>query len=242
MYNCVIIDDEIHAIDGLREFISNIPEISILETYISPVEALKSIHSLPPIDLILMDVDMPGISGIELSKSIRHRTDKLVFTTAHSKYGYEAFQAEADGYLLKPYSLSSFLTLMHKLFPNSPVMETVEVEDFFFAKSKEDNYSLVKINYNDIIAIESKLNYVRIHTLYKNVLTYISLGEMARRLAKKPNFIQFQRSFILSKAHISQIIGNTVKMSNGLSITVGDYYRKDFNSFIEKYLLKVERR
>ena len=242
MYNCVIIDDEIHAIDGLREFISNIPEISILETYVSPVEALKSINNLPPINLVLMDVDMPGISGIELSKSIRHRTDKLVFTTAHTKYGYEAFQVDADGYLLKPYSLSSFLTLMNKLFPHSQITETAEVEDFFFAKSKEDNYSLVKINYNDIIAIESKLNYIRIHTLDKNVLTYMSLSEMARRLSKKPNFIQFQRSFILNRAHISQITGNTIKMCNGLSITVGDYYRKDFNNFIEKYLLKVGRR
>ncbi|KRT17784.1 two-component system response regulator [Pedobacter ginsenosidimutans] len=242
MYNCVIIDDEAHAIEGLKEFISNIPEISVLQTYTSSIEALKAIAGFPSIDLILMDVDMPGISGIELSSAIRQYTDKLVFTTAHSKYGYEAFQAEANGYLLKPYSLSNFLTLMNKLFPNSSLRETVVDEDFFFAKSKEDNYSLVRINYQDIIAIESKLNYIRIHTLEKNILTYMSLGEMARRLEKRKNFIQFQRSFILNRTHISQISGNTIKMSNGLSISVGDYYKKDFNNFIEKYLLKVGRR
>jgi len=195
------------------------------------------------IDLILLDIEMPRISGIELSREIRKKTKKLIFTTAHTRYGYEAFEADADAYLLKPYSLSKFAATITKLFPEEIIQpdHVKTTSDFFFVKNKEDNLKMVKIKYGDIIAIESKQNYVLIHTQHKKILAYMSLKEIAR-MVDLPNFAQFQRSFILCKDHIDYIYGNTIKMINGLEITVGEYYRKDFTAFMSAKLIKAGRK
>lgn len=247
MYRCIIIDDEIHAIKKLGQFLQHLPEMELLAFFTSPIEALRWLNSTERIDLILLDVDMPEMSGIELSCMVRGKTDKLVFTTAHIQYGYEAFKVDASGYLLKPYSLSTFLSLMSKLFPTKNELTektnpALEEENFFFVKSKEDNLKLVRIDYNDILAVESKLNYIRIHTHKKSIFTYMSLSEMSKKLIGRAHFAQFQRSFIICTKHIQQIDGNTIEMDNGLKISVGDYYRKDFNDFIGRLLLKSKRR
>lgn len=203
--SCIIIDDEPHAIEGLKRYIASIPAIELIETYTDPVKAMMEISNRDVVDLVLLDVDMPGITGIELGESLRPKADKLVFTTAHSKYAYEAFQIDADDFLLKPYSLAKFLKTVHKLFPQKPeLIERIDSNDYIFVKSKEDNLRLIKIRYKDIVAIESKLNYVQIHTLDKSVTTYMSLSEMAKKLSQFDWFMQFQRSFI-----IARIISNT---------------------------------
>jgi DNA-binding LytR/AlgR family response regulator len=241
MYKCIIIDDEQHAIEGLKRYIDSTPELSLISSYTDPLEALKSIKILDSVDLIFLDVDMPKINGIELSKEIRNKTTKLVFTTAHTKYAYEAFEI-ADAYLLKPYSLGKFVITIDKLFPQKILPSITTKGDFFFVKSKEDDLRIVKINYTDIIAIESKQNYILIHTFSKNVLTYISLTEIARLLEGIPEFVQLHRSFIVRQDKIETINGNLIKMANGLQITVGEAYRKKFNGFIIERLIKAGKR
>ena len=247
MYNCIIIDDEPHAIEGLERYIASIPELTLQASYTDPLRALKEINSLDPVDLILLDVDMPKISGIELSKEIRSKTAKLVFTTAHTKYAYEAFEANADAYLLKPYSLGKFVITINKLFPERPAPIKAEVEtkiersDFFFVKSREDHLKIVKIKYDEVVAIESKQNYVVIHALEKKILTYMSLTEIAKILLAYPEFIQLHRSYIVNQDHIESIDGNLVKMINGIQISVGDFYRKEFNAFVKDKLIKARK-
>lgn len=240
-HECILVDDEIHALEGLKRYIGSIPNLVIKKTYINPLDALVEISSSDEIvDLILLDIDMPQISGIELSKSIRQKTKKLVFTTSYSKYGYDAYEANADAYLLKPYSLAKFASTISKLFPyeDSGKKDSLEINGYFFVKNKEDNLKIVKLRYDDVIAIESKLNYVMVYTSLKKVLTYISLTEMFDVLRVRRNFVQFHRSYIINKDHIEYIEGNMIKMDNGLRITVGDYYRKEFSAFITAKLVK----
>lgn len=217
MYKCIIIDDEQHAIDGLKKYIDSVPELTLIQSYTDPLKALKSITEGEAVDLILMDVDMPKITGIELSKAIRSKTNKLIFTTAHTKYAYDAFEADADAFLLKPYTLGKFVITINKLFPSENQGDAVlERADFFFVKSKEESPKIIKIKYKDVIAVESKLNYVMIHTAAKNILTYMSLTEMAKILNSNDDFIQLHRSFIVRKDHMESIDGNTIKMINGI--------------------------
>lgn len=245
MYNCIIIDDEKNAIDGLKSYIDAVPELSLIKSYTDPITALKEIANNATVDIIFLDVDMPKINGIELSKEIRNKTNKLVFTTAHTKYAYEAFEANADAYLLKPYSLGKFVITINKLFPeqaiaNPNATEAVSVKkEFFFVKSKEDDLRILKIKYSDIVAIESKHNYIMIHTITKKVLTYMSLAEISKILSEISGFMQLHRSFIISQDQIENIDGNLVKMTNGIRITVGDHYRKEFIAFINDRLIKA---
>jgi len=240
MQKCIIIDDEPHAVEGLTKYISLVPGLTLVNTFNDPVKALLEFPKMDSVDLILLDVDMPNISGIELSKEIRHKTKKLVFTTAHTKYGYEAFEAEADAYLLKPYTLAKFASTITRLFPAAPGEDKNGVpNDFFFVKNSEDNLKIVKINYRDVIAVESKQNYVMIHTTKKKVLTYMSLTEISRILNRHHTYFQIHRSFIISKDHIETVDGNTISMVNGINITVGEFYRKIFIEFLSGKLIKA---
>jgi len=244
MYKCIIIDDEPHAIEGLKKYIESVSELILFKSYTDPLLALKDFDRIEPVDIIFLDIDMPKINGIELSKEIKNKTKKLVFTTAHTKYAYEAFEANADAFLLKPYSLGKFIITINKLFPEKAIDEkvgenTVIKKDFFFVKSKEDDLKILKIRYADIVAVESKQNYVMIYTATKKVLTYMSLTEIAKILNTMPGFMQLHRSFIISQDQIETIDGNFVKMVNGIRITVGDNYRKEFNAFVADKLIKT---
>jgi DNA-binding LytR/AlgR family response regulator len=243
-YKCIIIDDEEFAVDWLKNYFAAIPSLKLVKCYTDPLKALLEIAQGEAVDLIILDIHMPKITGIDLSKQIRRKTNKLIFSTAYKEYGFEAYEVEADAYLLKPYSISKFAATVAKLFSEVDGQKAGgnTKDDFFFVKNKDENLKIVKINYAEVIAVESKQNYVLIHTLTKKVLTYMSLTEISKILNKFQFFVQFQRSFIIGKMHIESIDGNTIKMVNGLQITVGDYYRKEFSAFLAEKLIKTGRK
>lgn len=247
IYECVIIDDEPHAVEALKRYISKTEKLALVNFFTDPVVALQYLSNSDPVDLILLDIDMPEISGIELAKMIRRKTSKLVFTTAHTKYAFQAFEVKADDYLLKPYSLAKFMSTIEFLFPSVQKEQShdeihLENMDFVFIKSKDDNSKLIKIRYDEIVVIESKLNYILVQTKELDILTYMSLTEISNKLTKEMGFIQLHRSFILNTEHIKTIEGNTISMDNGKKLSIGDYYRKDFNDFINTKLLKGKRK
>lgn len=241
MYKCIIVDDEPHAVAGLKRYIETIPQLQLLRSYTDPLKALMEITAGEHVDLILLDVDMPGITGIELAREVRRKTEKLIFTTAHKQYAFEAFEVDADDFLHKPYSQGKFTVAFNKLFPKK-IESGQDIDDFMFIKSKEENLRLIKVRYDDIVAVESKMNYVQVHTLNKSILTYTTLSEISKKLLVHSSFLQFQRSFIISQKYIDYIEGNTIKMLNGTKISVGDYYRKYFNEFIESKLFRAKRK
>lgn len=244
-YKCIIIDDEPHAIEGLERYIATMPMLEVVKTYSDPLIALKEIPKLPDVDLIFLDVDMPMINGLELGKEIRGKTNKLVYTTGYTKYAYDAFETQADAYLLKPYSLGKFVITVNKLFPEQEVNDSDVVsanseksEDFFFIKSKSETLKLVKIWFNEVVFVESKEHHLLIHTLKDEFLTYMSLTHISKALFMHPQFIQAQRSFIINHHYIESIEGNTIKMVNNRKITIGELYRKNVNDFISLKVIK----
>jgi DNA-binding LytR/AlgR family response regulator len=242
MYSCIIVDDEQDSIEGLKKYMESFSELDLVATYLDPVEAFKAILAGPTVDFVFLDIDMPKISGIELAKEIRGKVRQLIFTTAHSKYAYEAFEVNAEGYLLKPYTLSKFMTTVSKLIGIEKTDIKVIKEDFFFVKSKEDHLKIIKIKFNDLIAIESKQNYVMLYLKNKNVLTYMSLTEIMKFLKDIPGFIQLHRSFIIQQDEIQSIDGNQIKLTNELQITIGETFRKEFNTFVQERLIKAGKR
>lgn len=245
MYRCIAIDDEEYALSGLEEYINTFPGLELIHTFTDPVQALKEISVGQKVDIVFMDVNMPLISGIELSKALRNKTDKLVFTTSDSKYAFDAFEVQAEAFLLKPYTFAKFAQTVNKLFPSQPV-STEELssndDDFFFVKNKEDNLKLVKVKYDDIIAIESIQNYIRIYTPLKKIVAYLSLTEITNYLKSMPQFVQVQRSFIVSKPYIESVEGNTITLNNDLQITVGEHYKEQLQKFIKQKTIKTGRK
>jgi two-component system LytT family response regulator len=241
---CIVIDDDIHAVSGIKTYINNITNIQLIHSYTDPIQALNEITAGDNVDIVFMDVDMPMISGIELSKAIRHKTDKLIFTTSHSKYAYEAFEMYASAYLLKPYTFARFAETINRLFPHTPNVQNVTVkqdDDYFFVRNKSEKNSLIKVRYTDIVAIESLQNYVRIFTLNETIVSYIALSEIKIILKGFPNFAQAHRSFIIAKNYIEKVEGNTLKMINDLKINIGNSYRDSIQDYIKEKTIKTNR-
>ncbi|WP_316737314.1 LytTR family DNA-binding domain-containing protein [Pedobacter aquatilis] len=242
---CIVIEDDIHAVEGIKSYIKSLNNLHLIEVYTDPLKALNEIIAGSDVDIIFMDVDMPLISGIELSKSIRHKTDKLIFTTSHSKYAYEAFEMLANAYLLKPYTFARFAETINHLYPSVSVQSNSGTQpagkDYFFIRNKNDNNNLIKVRYNAIIAVESLQNYVRIYTTEENIVAYIGLSEIKLILKEMPNFLQAHRSFIISRNHIEKLEGYTLKMTNNLQVNLGNNYREEILAYIKEKTIKTGR-
>lgn len=248
MLKCIIVDDEQFSVDAIMKYINLTPNLDVVGVYTDPVNALQTISAEDDIDLLFMDIDMPWLSGLELAKALRSKTQKLVFTTAHSKYAFDAFEVEGDAFLLKPFTFGKFSTTINRLFPeksaNSTTTNTTQIEnDYFLVKSKEDDLAIIKIKYSEVIAFESLQNYVKIHLANnKTLISYLTLKDVLQLLKLRQEFKQFHRAFIISTDSISQIKGNTIQMSNGLSFPVGDVYKEQFSNYLEDKLLLTSRK
>ena len=240
--NCVIIDDEKHAVQVLADYIHTIPNLQLLKYFTNPLQALMEITAEDHIDIIFMDVDMPGMSGIELSLAIREKTKYLVVTTAHSKYAYDAFGVRANEYLLKPISISKFALMIKRLLieeapaPKQPVIH----DDFFFIKTDQVQ-KYTKINIKDIIMIEGLNNYVKIHTTRETHVAYLTMKELEAKLQGDNNFVRVQRSFIISMNYINKVEGYTIVLTNKMEVPLGTTYKKHFLDFLGEKTMKSSR-
>lgn len=243
MYKCIIIDDEERGIKVLTDYIQSFSNFVITNSFTDPLKALKEISLMPKVDAIFMDVDMPGISGIELSKALRSKTDKLIFTTAHSRYAIDAFEVDGDAFLLKPYTFAKFALAVNKLFPKQEeAVENLKNDTYFFVKNKEENLDLVKVFYSDIIAIESLQNYVQFYTTKGKIVAYFSLKEIINILKDREEFVQIQRSYIISVLFIDRLNGNVVVLNGNIKVTIGNNYRENLLDIVKNKILKTGRK
>ncbi len=240
MLNCVVIDDEQFSVEAILKYIDLIPNLNVAGVYTDPVRALSAVSSAQDVDLLFMDVDMPSLSGLELAKALRSKTQKLIFTTSHSKYAFEAYEADGDAFLLKPYTFGRFSMTINRLFPEKN--EPYGNNDYFLVKSKEDDLAIVKVKFDEVICFESAQNYIKIYLTNNTVLTaYLTLKDVAQLVRSQPEFVQFHRAFMISIRQIVNIKGNTVQMSNGMNFNVGDSYKENFWAFLENKLLVTSR-
>jgi len=241
LYKCIIIDDEPDAIEIINDYIQQIPELTVLHSYIDPVEALASMGKGDTVDFVFMDIDMPRISGLELSKAIRNKTDKLIFTTAHTKYAFEAFEVEADAYLLKPFTFAKFALTIDKLIKDNLRIRTGDSTKEFYVKTTEERNRYVRVKFDEVIAIESVKNYIKIYTTTEEIMTYLTLKEIKERFDETDDFIQIHRSFIISKNYIEKVEGSLVKLPKNMLIPIGTFYKDAFYDYLLKNTIKTGR-
>lgn len=242
LYQCIIIDDEPDAVEILTDYVQQTPNLVLKHSYTDPLEAMTAISQEEVVDFIFMDIDMPRISGIDLSKNIRDKTDKLIFTTAHTKYAFDAFEVEADAYLLKPFTFAKFALSINKLIKNnSNSANSYERPKDFYVKTTEERNRFLKIRFEEVIAVESVKNYIKIYTVNEEIITYLTLKEVKERLDETNDFIQIHRSFIISKNHIEKVEGSLVKLPNNMLIPIGTFYKDAFYDYLNRNTIKTGR-
>ena len=223
---CIAVDDEPLALEQMVRYIEKTPFLELLGTFPSALKAMEG-DLLEQSQLIFLDINMPDLSGMEFSKHIS-KDKKVIFTTAYEQYALEGFKVNALDYLLKPFDYDEFLTASLKA--NSYfklVSKPDSSDDFMFVKSE---YQSIRINYDDILYIESMKDYIKIflNSQPKPVLTLMTIKSMEEKLPKE-NFMRIHRSFIVHLSEVKGVDGNTIIIKNQ-AVPVGDSYRKIFKN------------
>src|SRR4030095_1737672 len=235
MINCIIVDDEPHAIEVLDHYVKQTPHLHLVASFTNQIEALQLLGQ-QKIDLVFLDIQMPEITGIDFIKAIQGKS-KVILTTAYSEFALEGYDLYVVDYLLKPIRLPRFLAAVQKVMDQLHVVnesssqQKIVEDDFIFVKT-ESKGKLLKINLADIDFIESMKNYVAIHRGGQKKLVYTSMNELEERLPKK-HFIRVHKSFIIPVARITGIEGNTVRLKNvSAEILSGQNYKAELMEII----------
>jgi DNA-binding LytR/AlgR family response regulator len=226
MIKTIALDDEPLALNVLEVMCKNNGKIELLRTFNRPSDA-KEYLEFHNVDLLLLDIQMPGISGIDFFKSI-DKDVLAIFTTAFSEYAVEGFNVNAVDYLLKPFSQDRFNQAIDK------ALEAHNLSDF--KKTKEANfiqvksaYSLVNINLSEVILIEGLDDYIKIHLPNKKfVVTRITMKKMMESLQDKP-FVRIHRSFIVPLQKINSVRNKHVLIDT-FNLPIGASYEDQFFS------------
>jgi two-component system, LytTR family, response regulator len=210
--NCMIVDDEPIAREILENHLERIDTIRVVASCKSAIEAFKIINT-QAVDLIFLDINMPDISGLSFAKSMSSEY-KIIFTTAYREYAADGFDLRAVDYLLKPISFERLLQGVNKFFEESSAMAKrqsgeihTEKDDSIFVRSDR---KMVKVNFKDIVFIESLSDYIKIHLEGPKVLvTRDTLSNLEARLPVG-DFIRTHRSFIVSIPKIETFTSDTI--------------------------------
>jgi len=236
MIDCIIIDDEQHAIDLLKEHIDQVHFLRLVGTTTDPVRGLTMITDLRP-RLIFLDVQMPNLTGIEILKLIGNDT-YIIMTTAYKEYALEGFEHAVVDYLLKPIAFIRFLKAVNRLwtFHNATQLKS-DQDNYVFVKTEQKG-KLLKIDSRRITYIEGLGNYVVIQMDDQRKITaYLKLKELAEHLSRM-GFVRIHKSFIISLSHLTAIEGNMVRILNEPKpIVIGEAYKKEFFELVNARLL-----
>lgn len=213
MINCVIIDDEPLAREGIANYVREIDFLQLTATCKNPVELMKLLDE-HTIDLIFLDIQMPKMNGIDFLKIVQ-KPPMVIITTAFPTYALEGFQLNVLDYLLKPITFDRFFKSVNKakdyyhLITKPATPDTSQTEkhaDYFFIKSGS---KYEKICFDDILYVEAMQNYITIYTRKGKYVTLLYLKNLEQNLDPKA-FIRVHKSYIVSISKIEGIEGNEI--------------------------------
>jgi len=235
MINCIVVDDEQHAIDILMHYIKQTPLLSLVATSTNPIEALQIVAS-QKVDLVFLDIHMPELSGIDFIKTLNGKA-KVILTTAYSEFALEGYELDVVDYLLKPIRYPRFFAAVQKVAKSLKDEDVQEVEDDYIFVKTESKGKLLKINLGEIDYIEGMKNYVAIHSGGSKIMVYTAMKEIEDRLPAK-QFMRIHKSFIIRIDRITGIEGNRVLLKNvHADIMIGENYKGELMEKVKGKLL-----
>lgn len=231
--NCLIVDDEPLALDLLESYVQKTPFLNLTGRCNNAVAAMEAIHK-GDIDLLFLDIQMPELNGLELSKMIGDKP-KVIFTTAFQQYALDGYKVNALDYLLKPISYQEFLQAANKavkwfdLLRNQNGSEAGN--DSIFVKTE---YKLIQISLSQILYVEGLKDYVKIYleNTPEPILSLMSMKTMEERLPVD-RFMRVHRSFIVQLDKIKTIERNRIVFGKTY-IPISDSYKEPFTEFLSK--------
>lgn len=225
--NCIVIDDELPAIQQMENYIGRVPFLKLLKSFDNGIEPVTFIQS-NTVDLIFLDIEMEGFTGLQLIKTLQHKP-KIILTTAYDQYALTAYDLNVSDYLLKPISFERFMQSIDKIFDFFAKIRQVErpgaqyKRDYFFVKTE---FRMQRIDFDDILYIEGMKEYLRIHTTKDKIMTLQTFQSMEAVLPEH-NFIRVHKSYIVAINKIESVEKNRISIANAL-IPISDTYKDAF--------------
>ena len=243
MINAIVVDDEPKGRQFLKQLVEKFtPQVKIISEAADAKQALHLIESEQP-DLVFIDIEMPGQSGIEMLRQLQEINFSVVFVTAFNRYAVEAFRLGAVDYLLKPVSPSDLQQAIERVENNQVIKAQHKARLHEFSKHYGKPFSKITvpalngfefIDFDEIIFLQSDSNYTRIKLKDgKTIIAARLLGEFEEML-EPYNFLRVHKSFIINLTHIHKYTkgeGGTVMMSDGSEIDVS---RRMKDSFLQR--------
>lgn len=229
---CIIVDDEPIARKVLREFIEEVHFLLLVAEF-DNARKLESWLQVNDADILFLDIQMPQKTGIQFLRE--HSVKPMVlFTTAYPEYALDGYDLDVLDYLLKPISFKRFLKATQKAKEYAEMSQKQVVpQTFLFVRSEK---KIEKINYADILFIESAGNYIFIHTIEKKIMAYLTLKSMEEQLPST-EFIKVHQSFLVSLSKIDSIDNNTIWIKNR-EIPISRNYKEALSQYVWRYSLK----
>src|SRR6185295_8194382 len=234
MLRCLAIDDEPLALELLEDNISQVPYLGLEGKCNNALEALKFLQE-HTVDLIFLDIQMPGLTGLQFIQSLTQKP-MIILVTAYEKFALEGFNLDVIDYLVKPVPLDRFIKACNKAWELHNLRlrktESSSIEPEFLFVNVE--YSLLKVEFADILWIEGLKDYIRIYlrSSSKPVITRMSMKAIEEELPAS-KFIRTHKSFIVSVSAITSVRKNSIFIG-AEEIPVGDNYKDAVNTLINK--------
>lgn len=234
MIRCIAIDDEELALELLVDNIKKVPYLQLVAACSDPIEALKILQE-QPVDLVFLDIQMPGLTGLQFIKSTA-QNPMFILVTAYEKYALEGYNLNVVDYLVKPVEVDRFIKACNKakdlynLKYKAQVNKEI-IQDYIFINV---DYSLVKVLFSDIVYIEALKDYVKFHlkSTDKFLVTRMSMKNVEDELPPTL-FLRIHKSYIVSKAFITSIRKSSVFI-NSLELPVGDNYKQAVDEYTRR--------
>lgn len=254
-YKALIVDDEPPARDLLEAFIKRVPFMQCVGASSNAIQALELVEQFKP-DLLFLDINMPHISGLDLLGFQQLKTIDAILTTAYADHALKSYEFGVVDYLLKPIAFERFMKAVLKfkdkkqhqvanifnLAAESEILEdkiiTAILPGSLTSKSDFDSIwireekKIYQIQVADILYIEGMKDYVKVHLTDRTIITHLTMIK-AEGIFSSPVFLRVHRSFIVRRAAIKSILGNTIMLINRSEILIGPTYRDSLKITID---------
>ena len=242
---CMVVDDEPLAVKMLENFISKTSFLELEASFTDPVAALEAIRAQRP-QLVFLDIQMPDLNGMELSRMIPEGT-RIIFTTAFKDYAFDSYEVSALDFLLKPIRYQKFLEAAEKARQWFALVEGAEAaeaaaggnsgqQDSIFVKSEGQ---LRKVAFTDIKYVEGMKDYVLLHLCSEKrpLVTHITM-KAVEELLPAGAFMRVHRSYIVALDKIDSVSGTNDISIGDTFIHVSDAYRAAFEAYLSQRMLR----
>jgi DNA-binding LytR/AlgR family response regulator len=218
MIKCLILDDEPLAREVLETYLVQTPGYTLVASIGDPL-ASRSLLQVDHIDLLFLDINMPGISGLDLLKSLSSRPATII-TTAYPEHALEGFELDVIDYLLKPISYARFLNSLDKA--KRRLEPAPAGEGYILLKADK---ALHRLSHEQVLYMEAMGDYSKIFTTEGRLVVKETLGALEQRLPA--GFFRCHRSYIVNVDQVRKLSGNRIVLSEG-EVPVGAAYKADF--------------